>query len=60
LAATFGIQTGRPTIQVVEIGGRITFRDRLVTSGDLGLVNRRGLVMIPAWLPWDDVRAILN
>lgn len=60
LATTFGIQTGRPAIQVVEIGGRITFRDRLVVSGDVGLVNRRGLVMIPAWLPWDDVRALFG
>jgi regulator of RNase E activity RraA len=59
LAATFGIQTGRPTIQCVEIGGRITFRGRLVTSGDFGLVNRHGLVMLPAWLPWDDVRSLL-
>lgn len=60
LAATFGIQTGRPTIQAVEIGGRITFRDRIVCSGDLGLVNRHGFVAIPAWLPWDDVRALLD
>ena len=60
LAAEFGIQTGRPTIQAVEIGGRITFRDRLVCSGDLGLVNRHGFVTIPAWLPWDDVRRLLD
>jgi regulator of RNase E activity RraA len=59
LATTFGIQTGRPTIQAVEIGGRITFRERLVSSGDVGIVNRHGLVTIPAWLPWDDVRTIL-
>lgn len=59
LAATFGIQTGRPTIQAVEIGGRITFRHRLVCSGDIGLVNRHGFLSIPAWLPWDDVRALL-
>ena len=59
LATAFGIQTGRPAIQIVEIGGRITFRNRLVVSGDFGLVNRYGLVMIPAWLPWDDVRAVL-
>lgn len=59
LASTFGIQTGRPAIQAVEIGGRITFRDRLVTSGDFGIVNRHGLVMIPTWLPWEDVRALL-
>jgi hypothetical protein len=31
-----------------------------VTSGDFGIVNRRGLVMLPAWLPWDDVRALLT
>jgi regulator of RNase E activity RraA len=60
LATTFGIQTGRPSIQAVEIGGRITFRERLVSSGDVGLVNRHGFVTIPAWLPWDDVRALLD
>ena len=60
LAATFGIQTGRPAIQAAEIGGRITFRERLVCSGDFGLVNRRGFVTIPAWLRWDDVRALLG
>lgn len=60
LATTFGIQTGRPTIQAVEIGGRITFRERLVSSGDVGLVNRHGLVTIPAWLPWDDVRSLFD
>ena len=59
LARTFGIQTGRPLIQCVEIGGRITFCERLVSSGDLGLVNRRGFVTIPAWLGWDDVRGLL-
>lgn len=60
LATTFGIQTGRPTIQAVEIGGRITFCERLVCSGDLGLVNRHGFVSIPAWLGWDDVRTLLG
>ena len=60
LATTFGIQTGRPTTQAVEIGGRITFRERLVCSGDVGLVNRHGFVTIPAWLGWDDVRALLD
>jgi regulator of RNase E activity RraA len=60
LATTFGIQTGRPTIQAVEIGGRITFRGRLVCSGDVGLVNPYGFVTIPAWLAWDDVRALLD
>jgi regulator of RNase E activity RraA len=60
LATAFGIQTGRPTIQAVEIGGRIMFRERLVCSGDVGVVNRHGLVTIPAWLPWDDVRALFD
>jgi regulator of RNase E activity RraA len=60
LATTFGIQTGRPSIQAVEIGGCITFRERLVTSGDVGIVNRHGFVTIPAWLAWDDVRALLG
>jgi regulator of RNase E activity RraA len=58
MATRFGIQSGLPTIQAAEIGGAIAFRDRLVTSGDIGLVNRNGLVTIPAWLPWDDVRAL--
>ena len=60
LAARFGIQSGRPLAQATEIGGRIAFRGRLVCSGDVGVLNRRGLVTIPAWLEWDGVRAILD
>jgi regulator of RNase E activity RraA len=56
---TAGIGSGRQTVALAEIGGAVTFGERAVTSGDVGLLNRSGLVCLPAWLGWDDVRGIL-
>jgi len=58
VAATFGIRSGRETLQALEIGGPVTLRGRLFAGGDLGVVNRNGLVAIPSWLAWDDVRQL--
>ncbi len=55
-----GIRSGRPTIQVVEIGGQVTLMQQIVTSGDVGIVNSSGFVAIPGWLDWDEVRQILK
>jgi regulator of RNase E activity RraA len=54
-----GIRSGRPTAQVVEIGGQVTLMQQVVSSGDVGIVNGSGIVAIPAWLDWDEVRRIL-
>lgn len=56
VAARFGVRSGRETLQAVEIGGLVTLRGILVQSGDLGIVNRNGLVVIPQWFPWEDLR----
>ena len=55
-----GIRSGRPTAQVVEIGGQVTLTAHVVTSGDIGVVNASGIVAIPAWLEWDEVRYLLS
>jgi regulator of RNase E activity RraA len=55
-----GIRSGRPTAQVVEIGGQVTLMQQMVSSGDVGIVNASGIVAIPAWLDWDEVRRILT
>jgi regulator of RNase E activity RraA len=60
MAARFGIRAGRSAAQVIEIGGPMTFGDRFVCAGDVGIVNRRGLVTIPAWIEWDAIRRILG
>jgi len=59
LAARFGIRTGRQTTQAIAIGEPMTFVHTYVASGDVAVVNRNGLVVIPSWVPWDDVRALI-
>ncbi len=60
IAAQFGIQSGRSTLQAIEIGGRVVLRNRFISSGDLGVVNRNGLVSIPAWVPWEEIRSLIG
>jgi regulator of RNase E activity RraA len=55
-----GIRSGRPIAQVVEIGGQVTLVHQLVASGDVGIMNPYGLISIPAWLSWNEVRRILT
>jgi regulator of RNase E activity RraA len=54
-----GIQSGRPFTQLCEIGGQISFERRLISNGDVGVLNKFGLVCIPAFIDWDDLRAAL-
>jgi regulator of RNase E activity RraA len=60
IAARFGVQTGRQTLQMVEVGGRVTLRSRLVCSGDTAVLNRLGLAVIPQWVAWSDVRPLIG
>jgi regulator of RNase E activity RraA len=55
-----GIRSGRPTAQVVEIGGQVTLMQQVVSSGDVGIVNCSGMAAVPAWLDWGEVRRILK
>jgi regulator of RNase E activity RraA len=58
-AARFGVRSGRPTTQAIAIGEPMTFVCTYVASGDVAVANRHGMVIIPSWLPWDDVRALI-
>lgn len=55
-----GIRSGRPAIQLAEIGGQITLMQQAVSAGDIGILDAYGMVAIPSWLAWDDVRRILT
>jgi regulator of RNase E activity RraA len=59
IAAEFGIRSGRPTAQAIAIGEPMTFLRTYVASGDVAVVNRNGLVVVPSWVAWDDVRAMI-
>lgn len=60
MASRFGIKSGRSSAQAIEIGGPMTFLDRFHCGGEVGIVNRHGLVTIPAWVEWDAIRRILG
>jgi regulator of RNase E activity RraA len=59
LAAQFGVRTGRQTTQAIAVGEPMTFVRTYVASGDVAVVNRTGLVVIPAWVPWDQIRGLI-
>jgi regulator of RNase E activity RraA len=59
LAARFGVRSGRPTSRAIAIGEPMAFVRTYVASGDVAVVNRSGLAIIPSWLPWDEVRRLI-
>ncbi len=59
LAKEFGVRSGRPTTHAIAIGEPMTFVRTYVASGDVAIVNRTGLVIIPSWVEWDEVRSYL-
>jgi regulator of RNase E activity RraA len=59
VAREFGIRSGRPTTQAIAVGEPMTFVCTYVASGDVAVVNRYGLVVVPSWVAWDDVRAMM-
>lgn len=59
VAARFGIRTGRPTIAAIAIGEPMTFVQTYAASGDVAVVNRHGLVILPSWLSWEEVRPLI-
>ena len=50
-----GIEGGRASAQLVEIGSVVVINGVSIQSGDTLLMNRWGLVAIPGWISWDDV-----
>jgi len=59
VARAFGIRSGRPTTQAIAVGEPMTFVRTYVASGDVAVVNRYGLVVVPSWVAWDDVRTMI-
>jgi regulator of RNase E activity RraA len=59
VAARFGIRSGRPSAQAIAVGEPMTFITTYVASGDVAIVNRAGLVVVPAWVPWDEIRPLI-
>ena len=59
ISRNVGITSGRPTTQAAEIGGQVSIEGRLVSSGDIAVLNQYGMVCIPQWLDWQSVRDLL-
>jgi regulator of RNase E activity RraA len=59
VAAKFGIRSGRASAQAIAIGEPMTFVRTYAASGDVAVVNRHGLVLIPSWVSWDEVRPLM-
>jgi regulator of RNase E activity RraA len=59
VAREFGIRSGRPMTQAIAVGEPMTFVCTYVASGDVAVVNRYGLVVVPSWVAWDDVRSMI-
>jgi regulator of RNase E activity RraA len=59
MAARFGVRSGRPMAQAIAINEPMRFVGTYVATGDIAVVNQHGLVVIPSWLGWDDLRSAL-
>ncbi|WP_436664172.1 hypothetical protein ACOALA_03010 [Alicyclobacillus acidoterrestris] len=54
-AKEWGIGSGRSFTELTEVGGSICFQKIAVAPGDTVVANAYGFVVIPAFLPWNEV-----
>jgi regulator of RNase E activity RraA len=59
MATSFGVRSGRQVTQVAAIGEPITFVETYAASGDVAVVNRSGVAIVPSWVSWDAVREVI-
>lgn len=55
IATSWGIASGRTSVELVAIGEPINFCGVAVHPGDVAIVNRFGMALVPETLPWAEL-----